>query len=68
MPVSEHEKTPVEILNKWESVGLSEEGTFKYVLIEAYATEKVEGKIFHLLLVCQFGGVTPDSISVIIVI
>ena len=52
MPVSEHEKTPVEILNKWESVDLSEEGTFKYVLIEAYATEKVEGKIFHLLLVC----------------
>ena len=45
MPVPAHEKTPVELLNQWESVGLSEEGTFKYVLIEAYATEKVEGKI-----------------------
>ena len=44
MPVPENEKSPTEILNNWESVGLSEEGTFKYVLIEAYATEKAEGK------------------------
>ena len=44
MPVPDNEKSPSEILNNWESVGLSEEGTFKYVLIEAYATEKAEGK------------------------
>ena len=43
MPAHEQEETSVEILNKWESVGLSDEGTFKYVLIEAYATEKLEG-------------------------
>jgi len=43
MPVPDNEKSPSEILNNWESVGLSEEGTFKYVLIEAYATEKAEG-------------------------
>ena len=34
MPVPEKEKSPTEILNNWESVGLSEEGTFKYVLID----------------------------------
>ena len=43
MPAHEQEETSVEILNKWESVGLSDEGTFKYVLIEAYASEKLEG-------------------------
>ena len=43
MPAHEQEETSVEILNKWESVGLSDEGTFKYVLIEAYAFEQLEG-------------------------
>ena len=43
MQTPEQEETSVEILNKWESVGLSDEGTFKYVLIEAYASEKLEG-------------------------
>ena len=43
MPAHEQEETSVEILNNWESVGLSDEGTFKYVLIEAYASEKLEG-------------------------
>ena len=43
MPATDNDETPVEILNKWECVGLSDEGTFKYVLIEAYASEKVEG-------------------------
>lgn len=44
MPVPEAEKTPAEILKDWANVGLSDEGTFKYVLIEAYATEKVSGE------------------------
>ena len=43
MPAHEQKETSVEILNNWESVGLSDEGTFKYVLIEAYASEKLEG-------------------------
>ena len=51
MPAHEQEETSVEILNKWESVGLSDEGTFKYVLIEAYATEKLEGTNYYLLLI-----------------
>lgn len=46
MPVPEAEKTPAEILKDWANVGLSDEGTFKYVLIEAYATEKVSGMLF----------------------
>ena len=51
MPAHEKEETSVEILNKWESVGLSDEGTFKYVLIEAYASEKIEGtNILHSLI------------------
>ena len=36
MPVPEAEKTPAEILKDWASVGLSDEGTFKYVLIEIW--------------------------------
>ena len=46
MPVPEAEKTPAKILKDWANVGLSDEGTFKYVLIEAYATEKVSGMLF----------------------
>ena len=43
MPVPEEEKSSVEILNRWANADLSEEGTFKYVLIEVYATEIVQG-------------------------
>ena len=41
MPEDDH--SPVEILNRWNTVDISEEGTFKYVLIEAYATEIIPG-------------------------
>ena len=51
MQAPEQEETSVEILNKWESVGLSDEGTFKYVLIEAYASEKLEGTNILLFIV-----------------
>ena len=51
MQTPEQEETSVEILNKWESVGLSDEGTFKYVLIEAYASEKLEGTNILLFIV-----------------
>ena len=51
MQAHEQEETSVEILNKWESVGLSDEGTFKYVLIEAYASEKLEGTNILLFIV-----------------
>ena len=40
------EKSPVEILNEWTNVDISEEGTYKYVLIEVYAEEPAEGKPF----------------------
>ena len=43
MPVPEDDQSPVEILNSWAEVGLSDEGTFKYVLIEVYATETISG-------------------------
>jgi phosphohistidine phosphatase len=43
MPVPEDDRSPVEILNGWATVSISEEGTDKYVLIEAYATETIPG-------------------------
>jgi len=52
MPVPEDEKCPVEILNGWANADISEEGTFKYVLIEVYATETVEGKFSSVQMSC----------------
>ena len=44
MPVPEDDRSPAQMLNGWSEVDISENGTFKYVLIEAYATEKATGK------------------------
>ena len=67
MPVPEDDRSPVEILNGWATVSISEEGTFKYVLIEAYATETIPGKnTFALLQVSHpiRGGMSVNLIYI----
>ena len=44
MPVPADDPSLSESLYKFPAVDIGDEGTFKYVLIEAYATETAPGK------------------------
>ena len=70
MPVPEAEKTPAEILKDWANVGLSDEGTFKYVLIASiclvgYNYNYLKGTQLGL---AGIGGVIVPTLSPLVTI
>ena len=36
---------PSEVLSQWPTVDIDDEGVFKYVLIEAYAEDQIDGQV-----------------------